>query len=146
MKSAPMTTADRTTLPQSVKELLDASTYVVLSTSRRDGTPQSSVVWAGRDGDDVVMATRADNAKAFNLLRDPRANICFYDPTGPVNQYTIYGSVTVSEDGADELAASLSAKYVPSRPDPVRYLGETSNHTKPWLVLRLTPERIHEHH
>ncbi len=34
--------------------LLDGSNYSVLATVNADGSPQTSVMWVGRDGDDLL--------------------------------------------------------------------------------------------
>jgi PPOX class probable F420-dependent enzyme len=48
---------------------------VVLTTTRRDGSPQASPVTAGVDAKGrIVVSTYPDRAKAANLRRDPRAS------------------------------------------------------------------------
>lgn len=49
----------------------------VLSTVRRDGTPQMSPVAVAVDGEGrVIVSTRERSAKAKNVRRDPRAWVC----------------------------------------------------------------------
>jgi PPOX class probable F420-dependent enzyme len=134
-------------LPQGAKDLLDTNTYVVFSTIRQDGSPHSVVMWANRDGDDVLLTTRRGTVKERNLRRDARASVCFYDPANPGTQYSIYGSVTVTEDGADGIAVRSSRKYVPERPDPMGYLRRKYNdYESPSVIIKLTPDKIHEGH
>ena len=40
--------------------LLDGPNYAVLATINRDGSPHSSAMWVGRDGDDLVFSTLED--------------------------------------------------------------------------------------
>ena len=48
----------------------------VLTTFRRDGWPQASLVTMGLDGDGrVVVSTYPERAKTYNLRRDPRASV-----------------------------------------------------------------------
>jgi hypothetical protein len=49
-------------LPDEVKELLDGPNYVHLSTLRADGSPRNWVVWAGREGDHILILVAAGNA------------------------------------------------------------------------------------
>ncbi|WP_433288728.1 TIGR03618 family F420-dependent PPOX class oxidoreductase [Pseudonocardia sp. CA-142604] len=134
-------------LPQGAKDLLDGRTYVVLTTIRSDGGPQSVVTWASRDGNDVLITTRRGVAKEVNINRDPRVSVCFFDPGRPGEAYTVYGSATLSEEGADDLVAEHSGKYVPTRPDPVTYLRRKGDDfTSPNVVIRVTPEKVREHH
>ena len=59
-------------LPQQAKDLLDAANIVTVATVNPDGSPQSSLLWATYDGDDVLMSTIEGRAKHRNFLRDPR--------------------------------------------------------------------------
>ena len=62
------------------------SSHTVLTTMRKDGTPQLSPVDAGVDDDGVVVISSRETAyKVKNLRRDPRAWLCvlskeFYGP------------------------------------------------------------------
>ena len=48
----------------------------VLSTFRRDGTPQLSPVTCGVQDGQVVISTRETAMKVKNLRRDPRVSLC----------------------------------------------------------------------
>jgi PPOX class probable F420-dependent enzyme len=49
----------------------------ILTTFRRDGSPQMSPVAMGVDGDGrVVVSTYPERAKTANVRRDPRASVC----------------------------------------------------------------------
>ncbi|MGD0983814.1 MAG: PPOX class F420-dependent oxidoreductase [Acidimicrobiales bacterium] len=50
----------------------------VLATTRRDGSPQLSLVTAGVDGDTVVVSTRETANKTKNLRRQPRASLLVF--------------------------------------------------------------------
>jgi len=50
----------------------------VLATTRRDGSPQLSLVTAGVDGDKVVVSTRETANKTKNLRRQPRASLLVF--------------------------------------------------------------------
>lgn len=51
-------------------ESLAESTYVLLTTFRRDGRPVPTPVWAVRDGDALVVWTVADSGKVKRIRRD----------------------------------------------------------------------------
>lgn len=117
------------------KRLLDAPTYVTVTTINPDGSPQSSIVWVTRDGDDILMSTTKARRKARNLARDPRASVCFFDPENPFQYIEIRGRISMSEEGGRALIDDLSMKYnghpYPEEPeDTVR------------VVCRLTPEKV----
>ena len=70
-------------LPDNAKRLLDAAPFVVISTLNPDGSPQASVVWAKRDGDDLLISTTRGRRKCRNLERDPRAMIATREYDAP---------------------------------------------------------------
>ena len=45
------------TLNDEIRRLLDGRHFAVLATINPDGAPQTSAMWVGRDGDDVLMST-----------------------------------------------------------------------------------------
>ena len=46
--------------------LLDGRNYAVLATVNPDGSPQTSVMWVGRDGSDVLFSTVEGRRKHRN--------------------------------------------------------------------------------
>ena len=44
-------------LSEATIRLVDGKNYAVLATVNPDGSPQTSVVWVGRDGDDLLFST-----------------------------------------------------------------------------------------
>lgn len=122
-------------LPDPVKALLDAPTFVVLTTLNPDGSPHATVMWIRRDGDDLLFSTVRGRRKARNMQRDPRVSVCAYDPQQPYVYFTVGGEVTLTEQGGRELIDELSVKYTGGPytndgPDAVR------------LVCRLTPRHL----
>lgn len=58
---------------------VEGNSHAVLSTTRRDGTPQLSPVAAALDGEGrVVVSSRETAYKVKNLRRDPRAWLCVF--------------------------------------------------------------------
>lgn len=98
-------------LPDQVRRLLDATTFAVLSTSNRDGSPQSSVIWVKRDGDEVLFSTILGRRKTRNMERDPRVSLCAYDPADPYRYFEVRGEVRMTREGGPELIQELSLKY-----------------------------------
>src|SRR5215211_2731718 len=46
-------------LNEAARRILDATNPAVLATINPDGSPQTSVIWVGRDGDDLLISTQA---------------------------------------------------------------------------------------
>ena len=61
------------------------------ATLNPDGGPQTSAMWVGRDGDDVVMSTLVGRRKYRNLERDPRASVTILDSDDPDNYVELRG-------------------------------------------------------
>ena len=122
-------------LPELATRLLDTRTFFVLSTVNADGGPQSSVIWAKRDGDEILFSTILGRRKTRNMERDPRVSVCAFDPADPYAYVEVRGTVTMTRDGGRELIDELSMAYdgrhfAEGRPDNVR------------VVCRLTPQRV----
>lgn len=124
-----------TRLPEKVRKLLDARTFVVVTTINPGGGPQSTVVWVKRDGDDVLFCTVRGRKKARNMELNPRVTVCAYDPAQPYSYFTIDGTVTLVEDGGRELINELSLKY-----DGQPYASDPPEAVR--VVCRLTPGKV----
>lgn len=116
------------------KRLLDNKVFAVVTTLHRDGRPHSTVIWAKRDGNDVVFSTTRTRRKALNLHRDPRASVTFFDVKNPYQYVSLEGTVTMSEEGGRALIDELSLwyngqPYPQEPPDTVR------------MVCRFTPTK-----
>src|SRR3954454_7033629 len=67
-----------------VKQFASRGARAVLVTRRKDGGLQSSPMAVVADDDgNVLTATRARNAKTYNLARDPRAMLCLFTERWP---------------------------------------------------------------
>ena len=106
------------TLNDETRRLLDGRHFAVLATINRDGAPQTSAMWVGRDGDDVLMSTVAGRLKHRNLVRDPRASVTILDSDDPYNYVELRGTTTIYEDVGRAFDTSLAWKYDGRDPDP----------------------------
>jgi PPOX class probable F420-dependent enzyme len=98
-------------LNDAVRKLFDDPNPAVLATVNPDGSPQTSVVWVGRDGDELVISSQAGRRKEQNIRRDPRVSISVYDRDDPQQYAEIRGVATVTEDIGRELAVRLDEAY-----------------------------------
>jgi PPOX class probable F420-dependent enzyme len=126
-------------LSEAVRRLLDEPNPAVLATINPDGGPQTSVVWVGRDGDDLVISTAAGRRKERNIRRDPRVSLSVYDQDDPEQYAEIRGLAAVTEDAGRKLAVRLAEEYegpgagqafLDLPPEVVR------------VVVRITPQRV----
>jgi PPOX class probable F420-dependent enzyme len=98
-------------LSEATVKLLDGRNYAVLATVNPDGSPQTSVVWVGRDGADLLFSTIEGRVKYRNMVRDPRVSVSIIDSADPENYVELRGRVTISEDVGRRLDTELSWKY-----------------------------------
>lgn len=130
-----------TLLTEPVREALIAGHLAHLVTVNADGSPQLSVVWAGLDGDDIVVGHLGAGRKVANIERDPRVGITLEtggaNPMGLANYLIVRGTARLDPGGAPELLQRLAEVYLgpgvrfPPMDDP-----------PPGNVIRITPTHI----
>jgi PPOX class probable F420-dependent enzyme len=98
-------------LTEATRRLLDGKNYAVLATANPDGSPQTSVVWVGRDGADLLMSTIEGRVKHRNMVRDPRVSVSVIDAADPENYVELRGRVTMTPDIGRQVDTQLSWKY-----------------------------------
>lgn len=110
-----------TTLSEPVLRLIDGRNYGVLATVNPDGSPQTSVIWVGRDDDGVLFTTVAGRVKHLNIMRDPRVSITVIDSADPESYAELRGRVmSVTPDAGRRVDTRLSWKYDGRDPEPDR--------------------------
>jgi PPOX class probable F420-dependent enzyme len=130
------------TLSEQARSFLEAPRFGVLGTAREDGSPQLTVMWYALDGDEIMMNTTTDRAKAANLRRDPRVALCVEEGYSYI---TLYGTVRLVEDQATAQADihRLAVRYWgQERADEAM---QSRFGTQQRLTLRMTIERVVEH-
>ena len=127
------------TLSAAARKVIDAPNPAVLATVNPDGSPQTSVVWVRRDGNDLLVSSAAGRRKDRNLARDPRVSMTVYDQADPLQYVEVRGLASISEDAGRQLAVSLAQEYegpgagqeyLELPPEVIR------------IVIRITPQRI----
>jgi PPOX class probable F420-dependent enzyme len=110
-------------IPPDVRALLEAPNYIHLSTLRADGSPRNWVVWAGVEGDHILICTSSTIWKGKDMLRDPRVALSVTDLENPYRMAAIQGRVVeVRPDEDCQYMDQLSYKYT-GKPFPSRGPG-----------------------
>jgi PPOX class probable F420-dependent enzyme len=91
--------------------VVDGKNYAILATINPDGSPQTSVLWVGRDGHDLLFSTVAGRVKHRNMERDPRVSVTVLDSADPENYVELRGRVSMTPDVGRALDTQLSWKY-----------------------------------
>lgn len=98
-------------LPELARALFSGPNHVVVATIDPDGRPQSSVIWAKTEGDDVLFSTIKGRRKFANLSRDPRLSLLVLDPANPYAYAEVRGTASLTDDPGAELIEELAVKY-----------------------------------
>ncbi|TCC59615.1 PPOX class F420-dependent oxidoreductase [Kribbella pittospori] len=132
-------------LPESAHRLFAEPKDVTVITLDPDGSPQASLVWAERDGDDILIGIQHPHRKTRNLRRDPRVTLLVQDDqvsSRGITQYlTIRG--TAKLEGPDipadykALMDRLSQRYLNLPEFP---FGQGIWHTG--VIARITVEQV----
>ena len=96
-------------LADNVLEFVSENHLSTLSTFRRNGAIQVSLVLAGPYRDGVALSTPGDRAKYKNLSRDPRCSILISTPDWFSGYVVIEGKAQILDKDNTESAALLSA-------------------------------------
>jgi PPOX class probable F420-dependent enzyme len=99
-----------------LKSAVDAGVHGHLVTLNPDGTPQVTLVWVGRDGDELLVAHLGAGRKMSNIERDPRVavsvEVAGTNPIGLHNYAVLHGAARVTEGGAPELLQELASRFL----------------------------------
>jgi PPOX class probable F420-dependent enzyme len=126
---------------EAVKQFASQTTRSVLVTRRKDGGLQSSPMTVVADDDgNILTATRARNAKTYNLARDPHATLCLFNEQWPGPWMHVEGQAEIERLPA---AMPLLADYYRRRgqdtsTDEFRQRMLTENR----VLIRVRPERV----
>ena len=124
-----------------LRSAIDAGVHGHLVTLNRDGSPQVTVIWVGRDGDELLVAHLGSGQKMRNVERDPRVTVSFEmeGTSGPGlrNYAVLHGKARITEGGAPQLLQALAP----------RFLGEgvkspPMDNPPAGRVLRITVDRV----
>lgn len=125
-----------TQLPDVARELLDAASYVSVATVMPDGGPQTTLLWATYDGNELLLSTIVGRAKERNWRRDPRTSVLIHDSRDPYRFVEVRGTVSMTADGGPELINRLSKAYTGQT-----YTGDEGTDNVR-VVARVTPTRV----
>jgi PPOX class probable F420-dependent enzyme len=112
-------------LPPEVRALFEGANFAHLATLCADGSPSSTALWAGLEGDDVVFFTQDGSLKARNMARDPRVAISITDHDDPYHTAQLRG-VVKEVRGADEAHALADQLALRHTGEPFPYKPPTS--------------------
>jgi PPOX class probable F420-dependent enzyme len=126
------------------REFLAAHVWAILATTRRDGSPQQSMVgYAIDDEGRLLVSTKAYTAKWHNARRQPAVSL-----TVPDGRAHLVVTGTAEAIAADPARADLTADVFGTlsggeRPDPASLVSLLDEQQR--TVLRITPTAVRFH-
>jgi PPOX class probable F420-dependent enzyme len=124
-----------------LKDAIDNGVHGHLVTVDADGAPQVSMIWLGRDGDELLVAHLGGGAKIRNLERDPRVAVSFEveGKAGPnLNRYAVvHGRARITDGGAPQLLQALAPRFLG---DGVDFLDV--DNSPPGHIVHISIERV----
>lgn len=95
---------------------IDAGQHGHLVTINPDGSPQVTLIWLGRDGDELLVAHLGSGQKVRNIERDPRVSVSFEmagaSQIGLHNYAVIHGTARLTTGGAAQLLQELAPRFL----------------------------------
>jgi PPOX class probable F420-dependent enzyme len=126
--------------PERLRAVLDSPIFATVATIQPDGTPQQSVVWVERDGDDVLFMVGIGSRKERNLRRDPRASVLVCPPEAPYGYAAIRGRAVFEPALSERLRDVLAIKYI-GVPYAEHVARTPEAEAGDVVAVRLVPER-----
>ena len=124
------------------REFVRSHRIGVLGYSRRDHGPAMTVVYYVMEGDDILISTMAERAKAKAVARNPKVSFCVLDEKWPPTYLLVYANARIVTgfdavvDLRMRIAGLMAEQPIPEshRPD----IAESSRREKR-IMLRLAP-------
>ncbi|MFI7708227.1 PPOX class F420-dependent oxidoreductase [Nonomuraea sp. NPDC049480] len=100
-------------LDPDVRHVLDGTSIAHLATVLPDGSPHTTPVYIGTQGERIVFFTGPNMRKARNLRRDPRLALSIAPVDNPFEPVVVRGRVVewLEGDAAWEIIDRLATKY-----------------------------------
>jgi len=125
------------------REFVEKHRTCIFGFQRKHGPPSMSVVYYVVDGDDLLISTMAERAKAKAIRRTREAAVCVLDEKWPLTYLQIYGPAAVEDDLQTtvdvmmKVAAIMSGQPLPEAARPIVEAKAREEHR---VVFRLQPQ------
>ncbi|MCX4803554.1 PPOX class F420-dependent oxidoreductase [Streptomyces sp. NPDC058682] len=127
-------------LSDDLKKLIDDSpVFATVATIQPDGSPQLSVTWLTRDGDDLLVSTTVGRRKEKNLRADPRITVMINPANAPYSYAEVRGTAELTTEGGQELINELSRKYTGK---DYADFNPASKEDAERVVVRVSPRKV----
>ena len=101
-----------------LREFLDSNPVGVLATLASDGKPRQSLVYFAREGDRLLISTRADRLKARDARRSGWASLCVMGHAPPYPSATLSGGAEILTEGIGPPTAKVMQRIARTAEPP----------------------------
>jgi PPOX class probable F420-dependent enzyme len=127
-----------TVIPDSHRDLLDATHTAIATTVDAGGYPQSTAVFYEYEGGELRFSITAARAKYRNLAERPRTSVFILDPANRYRSIEVRGDVTLADDADYAFRNRVARRY-----------GFNAGSMDPpgtqRIVVTIRPVRVHVH-
>lgn len=128
---------------QQRREFVESHRTCIFGFQRKQGPPSMSVVYYVTDGDDLLVSTMRERAKAKAVRRTGEAALCVLDEQWPLTYLQVYGPAAVDDTFATTVDVMMKVAAIMSGqtlPEEARPLVEAKAREEGRVVIRLRPE------
>jgi PPOX class probable F420-dependent enzyme len=128
--------------PEERKQFVREHRTAILGYPRKHDGPAMSIVYYVLEGEEILVSTMADRAKAKAVARSPKVSLCVLDEQWPPTYLQVYCDATLDEDFDSVVDVMMSIAGVMAgspMPDDVRPMVEEGARAEHRVVLRLRP-------
>ena len=112
--------------------------FGVVTTLRKDGSPQSTPVYYVFEDDKLWISVTRDRKKTYNVLRDPRVTMCALAEQPPFDYVQVMGKAEITDDDLEAKSHRIWSRFRNPMPDdfPQRLVDQKR------VLLVITPESV----
>jgi PPOX class probable F420-dependent enzyme len=149
---------DRDMRPSERREFVRTHRTCVFGYARKaDGPAMSVVYYVPTDGDELLVSTTADRAKARAVARDPKVSLCVLDERWPFAFLQVYADATIDRnldlvvDVMMAVGARMSGQPLSEDARPfVKAMAEQERRVvvrcRPYATFATPPRHLHDEH
>jgi PPOX class probable F420-dependent enzyme len=125
------------------RDFVEKHRTCIFGFQRKHGPPSMSVVYYVVDGDDILVSTMAERAKAKAVRRAKEAALCVLDEKWPLTYLQLYGPALVEDDLGTTVDVMMRVAEIMSGqplPEAARPIVEAKARDEGRVVIRLKPQ------
>ncbi len=126
------------TISSEEEQFLRDHRLCVVTTLRKDGSPQSTPVYYLYEEGKLLISVTKERKKTHNVLNDPRVSVCAIAEERPFDYVQVMGKASITEDNLVETSRRIWSRFKSELPEDFdhRMLEQKR------VVMVVTPELV----